>query len=177
MPADGGGAASGLHRRLTREQIVTSWLWFVSSYAPLWAMLALRFDPWWLRILLAVLAMVGFAVVAVKLRSRGGRPTDTTLTIVGDAGSEVSSYLAAYLLPFLTVADPDARDLAAYALFILVAGVIFDLHALLNGVHQPDRVRRGVATDARLDSRCLRPDQGGLHPHPPRPPYRPDAAG
>ncbi len=111
---------------------MTSWLWFASSYAPLWAMLALRFDPWWLRILLAILAVVGFAVVAVKLRPRGGRPTDTTLTIVGDAGSEVSGYLAAYLLPFLTVADPDARDLAAYALFILVAGVIYTRSSLVH---------------------------------------------
>lgn len=112
---------------------MTSWLWFISSYAPLWAMLALRFDPWWLRIALAALALVGFAVVAIKLRSRARRrPSDTQLTIVADAGSEVSGYLAAYLLPFLTVADPDARDLAAYALFILVAGVVYTRSSLVH---------------------------------------------
>lgn len=109
-----------------------SWLWFISSYAPLWAMLALRFDPWWLRVALAVLCVLGLAVVAIKLRPRDERPTDTPLTIVGDAGSEVSGYLAAYLLPFLTVADPDPRDLAAYALFVLVAGVIYTRSSLVH---------------------------------------------
>jgi hypothetical protein len=95
-------------------------------------MLALRFDPWWLRISLAALTVVGFTVVAIKLRRRAGRPTDTQLTIVGDAGGEVSGYLAAYLLPFLTVAEPDARDLAAYALFVLVAGVIYTRSSLVH---------------------------------------------
>jgi hypothetical protein len=47
------------------------------------------------------------------------------LTIAGDAGAEVSGYLAAYLLPFLTVAEPDSIDLITYAIFVVVAGLIY----------------------------------------------------
>jgi hypothetical protein len=43
---------------------------------------------------------------------------------VRDAGGEAASYLATYLLPFLTVATPTARDVLAYAGFLLVAAVI-----------------------------------------------------
>jgi uncharacterized membrane protein len=103
-----------------------AWMWFVSSYAPLWFMLALRFHPCWLRIGLTVLGIVGVAVVAgVLLRGVRERPSNPTLMITGDAGGEVSGYLAAYLLPFLTVSDPMTTDLVAYAIFVLVAGTVY----------------------------------------------------
>lgn len=111
---------------------MTTWLWFISSYAPLWGLLALRFDPWWLRAPLVALTFLGIGVVALRLRARGGRPTDTELTIAGDAGGEVSGYLAAYLLPFLTVADPDGLDIAAYVLFVIVAGLIYVRSSLVH---------------------------------------------
>lgn len=111
---------------------VTSWFWFIASYAPLWGILALRFDPWWLRGVLLLLTFLGFGVVYLKLRTRDARPTDTTITIIGDAGGEVSGYLAAYLLPFLTVADPGGLDIAAYVLFFLVAGVIYVRSSLVH---------------------------------------------
>jgi hypothetical protein len=44
---------------------------------------------------------------------------------VSDAGSDVAGYLATYLLPFLTVAEPDTRDVIAYILFLLVTGLIY----------------------------------------------------
>jgi len=44
---------------------------------------------------------------------------------VSDAGSEVAGYLATYLLPFLTVAEPNTRDVIAYILFLLVTGLIY----------------------------------------------------
>jgi hypothetical protein len=47
------------------------------------------------------------------------------VTITGEAGADVSGYLAAYLLPFLTVVDPSPTDLAAYAIFIVVAGLVY----------------------------------------------------
>jgi hypothetical protein len=37
----------------------------------------------------------------------------------------VSGYLAAYLLPFLTVPEPSATDLVTYAIFVFVAGLIY----------------------------------------------------
>lgn len=47
------------------------------------------------------------------------------MTITGDAGTDVSGYLAAYLLPFLTVAHPSTTDLVAYAIFVAVAGLVY----------------------------------------------------
>src|SRR4051794_1777165 len=84
---------------------VRNWLWFISSYAPLWAMFALRFEATWLRVLFVLLCAFG-VLVAVDLLRRGrqDRPSNTLITITGDAGSEISGYLAAYLLPFLTIA-------------------------------------------------------------------------
>jgi hypothetical protein len=103
-----------------------AWLWFLSSYALLWIMLGLRFDPLWLRVGLIVFGLACVAYVAFVLaRAAGELPSNTTLTIVGNAGAEVSGYLAAYLLPFLTVANPSARDCVAYALFFVVAGLVY----------------------------------------------------
>lgn len=103
-----------------------AWLWFLSSYAPLWVMLGLRFHPCWLRIALIALGIACGTYVAFLLtRSANERPSNTTLTITGDAGADVSGYLAAYLLPFLTVSEPSATDLATYAIFIAVAGLIY----------------------------------------------------
>lgn len=105
---------------------MTAWLWFLSSYAPLWAMLGLRFDRVGLQIVCFALAGVSASLVAPLLyRRRDARPSDTTITVSGDAGADVGGYLASYLLPFLTVGSPTARDLAAYTVFLLVAGLIY----------------------------------------------------
>lgn len=103
-----------------------AWLWFASSYAPLWAMLGLRFDPIALRVGMFVLAVASTGYVwFLLLRSSNERPSNTSLTIVGDAGAEISGYLAAYLLPFLTVSRPATTDLIAYAIFVGVAGLVY----------------------------------------------------
>lgn len=103
-----------------------AWLWFLSSYAPLWVMLGLRFDPWWLRVGMLVfgVACVGY-VAFILTRSADERASNTELTITGDAGADVSGYLAAYLLPFLTVSEPSVTDLLAYAIFVAVAGLVY----------------------------------------------------
>jgi len=103
-----------------------AWLWFLSSYAPLWVMLGLRFKPSGLRAGLIVFGLICFAVAALLLIRRSDeRPSNTTLTITGDAGGEVSGYLAAYLLPFLTVDTPRVTDGLAYVIFVLVAGLVY----------------------------------------------------
>lgn len=103
-----------------------AWLWFLSSYAPLWLMLGLRFETVPLRMVLFTLGVLSFAFLLWLLTRRAKeRPSNVPLTIVGDAGSEVGGYLATYLLPFLTVARPTWTDLLAYGLFVLVAGLIY----------------------------------------------------
>lgn len=103
-----------------------AWLWFLSSYAPLWVMLGVRFDPLWLRVGLIIFGVAcAGGVVFLVGRRNDERASNTTITITGDAGTEVSGYLAAYLLPFLTVDDPQIDDGVAYLIFLLVAGVIY----------------------------------------------------
>jgi hypothetical protein len=89
-------------------------------------MFALRFEDAWLRVFFALLAGFGLFVAVVLLRrGRRERPSNTPITVTGDAGSEVSGYLAAYLLPFLTVAAPSPVDGIAYFIFFMVAGVVY----------------------------------------------------
>jgi hypothetical protein len=89
-------------------------------------MLGLRFDPSALRVGLIAFGLACGGYVAFLLnRSADERPSNTEVTITGDAGADVSGYLAAYLLPFLTVSDPSADDLVAYAIFVIVAGLVY----------------------------------------------------
>jgi hypothetical protein len=100
-------------------------LLFLSSYAPLFALLAIRFEQRWLQISCTVLAVTGVVSLWLLLRlDARSSPGPHTLASVKDAGGEAASYLATYLLPFLTVATPTIRDVLAYAGFLLVAATI-----------------------------------------------------
>jgi hypothetical protein len=99
---------------------------FASSYAPLFALLALRFEDDWLRVTFGALAAIFFLDtiwIAVLVPRRVGASPHKIDTIA-DQGGQVAGYLATYLLPFLAVPTPSATDLVAYALFLAVAGVI-----------------------------------------------------
>lgn len=100
-------------------------LLFLSSYAPLFALLAVRFQPRWLWIPCVGLAGLGVIALVLLLRlDRRSSPGPHVLTHVQDAGGEAAAYLAGYLLPFLTVSTPTVRDVVAYIGFLLVAAII-----------------------------------------------------
>jgi hypothetical protein len=100
-------------------------LLFLSSYAPLFALLAIRFEVRWLWISCTVLALLGVAALWLLLRlDARAAPGPHVLESVRDDSGEAASYLASYLLPFLTVATPSVRDVLAYAGFLLVAASI-----------------------------------------------------
>ena len=100
-------------------------LLFLSSYAPLFGLLAIRFEQRWLWISCTVLAVLGVVSLRLLLRlDARSAPGPHTLASVRDAGVEAAGYLATYLLPFLTVATPTVRDVLAYVGFLLVAAVI-----------------------------------------------------
>jgi hypothetical protein len=89
-------------------------------------MLGLRFERMWLELLCFGAAGASvILVVGLMHRRRHESPSDSEITISGDAGADISGYLATYLLPLLTVAKPSLRDVAAYATFVLVVGVIY----------------------------------------------------
>lgn len=100
-------------------------LLFLSSYAPLFGLLAIRFEQRWLWISCTVLAVLGVVSLWLLLRlDARSAPGPHTLAAARDAGVEAAGYLATYLLPFLTVATPTVRDVLAYVGFLLVAAVI-----------------------------------------------------
>jgi hypothetical protein len=97
----------------------------VSSYAPLFVLLAVRFrDPrLWISCLAA--ALVGLIALWYLLhRDRRASAPSFMLASVQSAGAEAVGYLGAYLLPFLTVSSPGVRDLIAYAGFFVIAVVV-----------------------------------------------------
>jgi hypothetical protein len=100
-------------------------LLFLSSYSPLFGLLAIRFVQPWLWISCVVLAAFGAGSLwlLLRLNSQSSRGP-YVLTSVQDAGVEAAAYLASYLLPFLTVSTPTARDVAAYLGFLAVAATI-----------------------------------------------------
>lgn len=105
---------------------------FVSSYAPLFATLAIRFEQPWLEMTCGVIAAAGFAAAIFAIaRHRSLTAASWQITHVEDRGPEVAGYLAAYLLPFVAVPEPSWRDIAGYAIFLLVAGVIYLRSAMI----------------------------------------------
>lgn len=98
---------------------------FLASYAPLFFLLAIRFDDTWLRVGFVVLGFLGVTGLWAYLRAQN-RATQYgyVFTSVRDSGPEAGAYLATYLLPFLTVSNPNAFDLVAYAGFFVIAFLV-----------------------------------------------------
>lgn len=99
---------------------------FLGSYAPLFAMLAIRFNDRWLRFACAALAI--FAIASMWLIFRAARriePDPHKIVSITDRGGDVAGYLATYLLPFVTVSTPSARDVVVYALFVVIVGIVY----------------------------------------------------
>jgi hypothetical protein len=114
-------------RRPTPTTTVIRARLFVSSYAPLFLLLALRFEDAPLRLTALGLGVVGVldAVRLVEWQPRRVGASPHTVSEVHDHGSQVAGYLVTYLLPFLPITDPSSSDLIAYVLFLCIVGVIF----------------------------------------------------
>lgn len=100
---------------------------FLSSFAPLFILLALRFDGRGLRASCLAIGVAGIfdTVRLVMWQPRRVGASPHAVTAVVDHGSQVAAYLATYLLPFLPITQPTGSDLAAYALFLVVVAVIY----------------------------------------------------
>lgn len=96
---------------------------FLSSYSPLFFMLALRFEVCWLRYACIALGMLGIIALALFFRASRSASAGSARRVeaVSNAGAAASAYLAGYLLPFLALPEPKPLDLAAYAAFFIVA--------------------------------------------------------
>lgn len=99
---------------------------FLSSYAILFALLALVLWPSGFAFACAALAVFGVLVLVVLLRmARRGSPDPYEVANLRDAGSDVAGYLVGYLLPVLASPIPGIRDLVAYAAFLIVVGIVY----------------------------------------------------
>jgi hypothetical protein len=109
------------------------WSLFLSSYAPLLAIAAIRYDCWPLRLGLGVgaLLLVGL-YLNLRLGHRALQADTFEVCAVRNQGELVAGYLATYLLPFLTTGSPSTLDLCAYAVFIWVIGRVMTRARLLH---------------------------------------------
>lgn len=100
-------------------------LLFLSAYAPLFAITAIRFDTAGVRIGSAALAVCG--VVAFGwVRIRRGRLASQPRQVVTaeDEGAAVAAYTATYILPFVTVSTPSTADILAYVVFYALLALL-----------------------------------------------------
>ena len=105
---------------------MTRFALFLSSYVPLFLMLALRFTEVWLVTVCLGLAILGAGLGAWILYPSAQRSLGTiTVETVSDAGDQATTYLVSYLLPFFAVEQPTIREVAAYAVFLLVVGLVY----------------------------------------------------
>jgi hypothetical protein len=99
---------------------------FLSSFSPLFAMLALRFTAPGLRLGALALCVCGIVGAVLVLASEGRKGAASfQVTKVEDSGPEVAGYLASYILPFVAIDQPAPELAAAYLIFLLVAAVVY----------------------------------------------------
>jgi hypothetical protein len=97
----------------------------LSSYVPLFVLLAIRFDSAALRVSCLVIALAGALFARSLIRAQDNeQPYPMRLTSVRDEGVQVAAYLMTYLLPFLMVSEPGVRDVVAYGAFLVMIGVV-----------------------------------------------------
>lgn len=99
---------------------------FLSSYALLFAILALRFERLELRLGSGALALLGIAAGLWIIRAENAKgPAAYTVVSSDDQGAEAASYMASYLLPFVSLAEPSLADVVGYLTFGLVAALVY----------------------------------------------------
>lgn len=111
------------------EVLAALWLrlrLFAISYAPVLAIFALKSDAWWAKSAYGVAAACAL-LDGYRLSYGQAKRTRRSYSLqnVTDKGSEVSGYLATYLLPFLVGAPGTWWDAAAYLVYFLVALLVF----------------------------------------------------
>jgi hypothetical protein len=99
---------------------------FLGSYAVLFGIFAIRFRGQWLVWACASLAVIGcFDNWRIAVLVQNKEPHRYKAEEIRDQGPEVAGYMATYLLPFVTVAEPSGRDLLAYGAFLAVACLVY----------------------------------------------------
>jgi hypothetical protein len=99
---------------------------FLSSFSPLFLILALRFENPVLRLVSLVAAVVGLGSAWFILGAERGKGAGSfEVKTIEDKGPEVAGYLASYLLPFVALDEPGAALAAGYLIFLVVAAMVY----------------------------------------------------
>lgn len=107
---------------------------FLSSYAPLFAILAARTSPWlgasgdpvWPSVASGVIAVIGFADGWWLIWASNHRGSISVVLLdVQDQGAAAAGYLPTYLLPFITSGSQSIGGWIGYGIYILILFVVF----------------------------------------------------
>jgi hypothetical protein len=108
--------------------IPTRLILFLSSYAPLFLIIAMRGwrDSRYLAAGLAVVAVVSVAVLFIFLRTAQKLAADkVTVSSVVSRDGDAMSYIVTYLLPFLAVKLSDVTDVVSLGIVLFVIGLLY----------------------------------------------------
>lgn len=121
-----GGVRNGMRFIGTMGDVLVKLRLFLCSFAPLFLICGIRFESFWLSLVCYLLTAIGILLGLLVLGATSRiTPTDYIVKRVEDRGPEVAGYLAAYLLPFVTVSQPGTRDVIGYSIFLIVMAVVY----------------------------------------------------
>jgi hypothetical protein len=108
-------------------RIWVRWLLFLSSYAPLFAVLLVRtWDHDWLRYAFAALIVIPVGAMLVVLGAAYKLSPDVLERVtVRDRTIDGAAYFATYVISFVPSPDPGGRDIAALVILVIVLGSIY----------------------------------------------------
>ena len=103
-----------------------SLLMFLSSYAPLFLVLAIRTSSWRLSLAWLVVALFGFVGLQGILRgARSTTPEPIEAHSIEPRSAEVAAYLASYLVAFVAGGPTGGRDLISLGIYLVVLAVVY----------------------------------------------------
>ena len=106
----------------------TRFLLFVSSYFPMAFMFfwVLVFTHRWAAIVILSLAVLGLVTLGLWLKFANGlAPTRVNVTQIQRKDTDTVSYIATYVLPFLTIPFSDLQQGLILTTFFLMVGVLY----------------------------------------------------
>lgn len=99
---------------------------FVSSYSPLFVVLAIQAHDWQITVgLLAVAAMGVLGLEAILREARKTSPEVLEASSVESRSAEIAAYLASYLIGFVTNGLTNWRDASALGIYLIVLAIVY----------------------------------------------------
>ena len=98
-----------------------------SAYVPLYVVTLVYFESKPVRIIMGIVTMVGCVSLVSLLWAVSQRIAPRTVVpmTVRDLGNEVASYVATYLLPFVTLNEPDIKNIIAFFIALAAMSVVY----------------------------------------------------